>query len=253
VSCVEEQARLSIKNILLATKPSQSSEAILAYVVGLSRRYGASISLADVTSAEVICAIVSNREVDLVVVARGQRLQKLGTACIVEDILPIVPCPVLIIGPAVTYTQLARKALERIVYVTDFSTSSLAALPYAVALAQDTEAQLALVHVAEKTTMGPFHYGNPRNVIFRKRLDSLIPAGSDFLGKSEFVVDHGDRVQGLVRVAAKLNASLIVMSVRETPAAASAQMLLPVDGQVVCRAPCPVLMVPGQESSVVRR
>jgi len=245
VSCVQEQARLSIKNILLATKPSQSSEAILAYVVGLSRRYGASISLADVTSAEVICAIVSNREVDLVVVARGQRLRELGTPSIAEDILPMVPCPVLIIGPAVTYTELARKALERIVYVTDFSISSLAALPYAVALAQDNEAQLALVHVAEETTMGPFHYGDSRTVIFRKRLDSLLGSTPGFFGKSEFVVGYGDRAKRLVRVAANLNASLIVMSVRGTPAAAAARVLPPIDGRVACRASCPVLMVPG--------
>ena len=78
MSCVQERARLSIKNILLATKPSESSEAILAYVVGLSRRYGASISLADVISPEAICEIVSNREVDLVVVAPGRRLRELG-------------------------------------------------------------------------------------------------------------------------------------------------------------------------------
>ncbi len=245
-SCrIEEQTRLSIKNILLATTSCESSEAILAYVAGLARRYGASISLADVISPEAICEIVSNREVDLVVVARGQRLQKLGTACIAEDILPIVPCPVLMIGPQITHTQLAKKVLERIVYVTDFSTSSLDALPYALALAQDNGAQLAFVHVTEEATMGPSHYGGPRSVAFRKRLESLIPAGSDFLGKSEFVVDHGDRAEGLVRVTANVNASLIVMSVRGTPAEASAQMLLPVDGQVMCRAHCPVLVVRG--------
>lgn len=242
---VDEQTCLSIKNILLATNPSASSEAILAYVAGLARRYGASISFADVISPKAICAIVSNREVDLVVVAPGQRLRELGTPSIAEDILPMVPCPVLIIGPEVTYTQLAKKALERIVYVTDFSISSLEALPYAVALARDNETQLALVHVAEETTMGPFHYGDSRTVAFQKRLDSLLGSTLGFFGKSEFVVGYGDRAEGLLRVAANLNAGLIVMSVRRTPAGASTRVLRPVDGRVVCRAPCPVLMVPG--------
>lgn len=245
MSCVQERARLSIKKILLATTSSESSEAILAYVVGLSRRYGASISLADVISPEAICEIVSNREVDLVVVAPGRRLRELGTPSIAEDILPMVPCPLLIIGPEVTYTQLAKKALERIVYVTDFSISSLAALPYAVALAQDTEAQLALVHVAEETAVGPFHYGDSRTVAFQKRLDRLLGSAPGFFGKSEFVVGYGDRAEGLVRVAANLNASLIVTSVRGTPAGAAARVLRPIDGRVVCRAPCPVLIVPG--------
>ena len=242
---VEEQPRLSIKKILLATNSSESWEAILAYVAGLARQSGASISLADVTSAEVICAIVSNREVDLVVVATSRSWRKLGTPSTAEDILTMMPCPVLIIGPEVTYTQLAKKALERIVYVTDFSISSLEALPYAVALAQDHETQLALVHVAEETMMGPFHYGDSRTVAFQKRLDSLLGSAPGFFAKSEFVVGYGDRAEGLVRVAATLNASLIVTSVRGTPAGAAARVLRPIDGRVVRRAPCPVLMVPG--------
>jgi len=245
VPYVEEQTRLSIKNILLATNSSESSEAILRYVAGFAQRYGASISLAEVISPEAISEIVSNREVDLVVVAAGQRLRKLGTPAIAEDIVPMVPCPVLMIGPEVRYTELPTKTLERIVYVTDFSTRSLEALPYAVALAQDNEAQLAFMHVAEETTMGPFYYGDSRTGAFRKRLESLLGSTPGFFGKSEFVVRYGDRAEGLVRVAANLNASLIVMSVRRTPAGASARVLRPVDAQVICSAHCPVLVVRG--------
>ena len=245
VSFVHELARLSIKNILLATKPSESSEAILAYVVGLARRYGASIFLADVISPKAICQIVSNLKVDLAVVAPDQRLRELGAPSIAEDILPMVPCPVLIIGPAVTYTELERKALERIVYVTDFSISSLAALPYAVALAQDNEAQLALVHVAQETTMGPFHYGDSRTFAFRKRLESLLGSTPGFFCKPEFVVEHGDRAKGLVRVSANVKASLIVMNAIGISATVSARVPWFVGGQIVRHAPCPVLVVCG--------
>ena len=86
---VEEQPRPSIQKILLATNSSESWEAILAYVAGLARQSGASISLADVTSAEVICAIVSNREVDLVVVPTSRSWRKLGTPSTAEDILTL--------------------------------------------------------------------------------------------------------------------------------------------------------------------
>jgi nucleotide-binding universal stress UspA family protein len=155
----------------------------------------------------------------------------------------MVPCPVLIIGPNVTQAELAKGGLERIVYVTDFSTSSLDALPYALTLAPDNGAQLALVHVAEETTMGLSYYGDSRSVVFRKRLENLVPVRSGFL--SEFVIGEGDRVEGLLRVTANLNASLIVMSAREISAEASAPVLGLVAGQVVCRAHCPVLMVRG--------
>jgi nucleotide-binding universal stress UspA family protein len=245
VPCIEEQTRVSIKNILLATTSSEFSEAILPYVAALARRYGARISLSDAISPEAISEIVNNREVDMVVVASRRKLRDTATPSIGEDILPTVLCPVLVIGPEVTYTELANKALERIVYVTDFSISSLEALPYAVTLAQDNEAQLTLVHIAEETTMGPFYYGDSRSVAFRKRLESLVSANSGFLCESEFVVGNGDRAEGLVRIAANLDASLIVMSVRGTPAEAFARVLRPVDGQLICRAQCPVLMVSG--------
>jgi nucleotide-binding universal stress UspA family protein len=241
--CVEELTLLSIKNILLATNSLESSELILRYLAGFARRYGATVSVAHVISPETISRIVSNREIDLVVIA-GRRLRKLGARSI-EDVFPMVPCPVLVIGPEVTYTELAKKALDRIVYVTDFSISSLEALPYAAALARDNEAQLTLVHVPEETTMGPVYYGDSRSFAFRKRLESLVPANSGFLCKSEFVVEYGNRAGGLVRVAANLNASLIVMSVRGITAA-SAGMLWPGDSETVCRAQCPVLMVRGR-------
>ena len=243
--CVEEQTRLSIKNILLATGYSEPSEAILSYSASLARRYGSRISLAGTVSPEVICEIIRNRQVDLVVIgARAQKLRKFTLDSKVEDIVRTAPCPVLIIGPEVTHTELAKGALERIVYMTDFSISSLEALPYAVALAQDNEAQLTFVHVAEETTMGPFHFGNSRSVAFRKRLESMVASRSSLPSESEFVVAEGDRAEGLVRVAATVNASLIVVSARVTPGEAFAQ-LRPIGSQVICRARCPVLTVRG--------
>ena len=194
--CIEEQTHLSIKNILLAIAPSDSSEATLPDAIGLARRYGSTMFVADVISPEAICEIVRNRQVDLLVIGtHGQTLAN-NTGSTTEEILRMVPCPVLIIGPRVTHTELAKGGLERIVYVTEFSTSSLDTLLYAAALAQDNGAQLALVHVAEETTMGPFYYGNSKSIVFRKRLESLVPARSGFL--SEFVIGEGDRVEGLL-------------------------------------------------------
>jgi len=244
--CLAEEMRLCIKNILLSADVSESSQAILSYVVGLAQRYSASLSSAGMISPAAICEIVRNRQIDLVVIGmHDQVARKFNIGSTVVEILRTVPCPVLIIGPKVTHAELAKRALERIIYVTDFSTSSLDALPYTVALAQGNEAQLTFVHLAEETTMGPFYYGNSRSVAFRKRLESLIPTSSGFLGESEFVVGNGDRAEGLARVAANLNANLIVMSVRGTSAKACVRVLWPIGSRVVCRAHCPVLTVPG--------
>ena len=56
--CVAEQTRLCIKNILLSADVSESSQAILSYVVGLAQRYSARLSSAGMISPAAICEIV---------------------------------------------------------------------------------------------------------------------------------------------------------------------------------------------------
>jgi len=294
--CLEQQTHLSIKNILLATDFSKSSESTLPYALGLARRYASTILVVHVISpeaekaippeairtgfdvaryfaeramegflglasfsgvpheglldkgpiAEAICLMVRNRQIDLVVIGtHDQKLQKFDIGSTTKEILRTVPCSVLIIGPKVTQTELAKGGLKPIVYVTDVTAGSLRALPYALALAQDHDARLMLVHVTEETTMAPFYYGNSISVGFRKQLDSLVPAGSGLLCKPEFVLGSGDRAEGVVRVAANAKASLIVMAARGTPAEAFARLPSLIGGQVVCRAHCPVLTVSG--------
>jgi nucleotide-binding universal stress UspA family protein len=138
--------------------------------------------------------------------------------------------------------ELAKGELERIAYVTDFTISSLDGVPYALALAQDHVAQLRFVHVAEETTMGPVHFENSTVVAFRKHLDSLVAPGKGLLQGSEFVVGEGDRAEGLVRIAANLHVSLIVMSARRIPERIAPCLMWPTATQVVCRAHCPVLI-----------
>jgi nucleotide-binding universal stress UspA family protein len=251
---VEEQTRLSIKNILLTTTFSEPSEAMLSYAVSLARRYGSTISLTGAVSPGAIREIIRNGQIDLVVIgtpAQESRRSDLDTA--VEEILHTVLCPMLIIGPKVTQMELAKGELERITYVTDFTISSLDGLPYALALAQDHGAQVMFVHVAEETTMGPFYFGDSRSVAFRKRLESLVASGKGLPRESEFVVQEGDRADGLVRIAANRRASLIVMSSRGIPEKSPPYSLWPIAGQVVCRARCPVLIVQGSSSEYCRR
>ena len=237
---VEEQTRLSIDNILLTALFSEPSEAILSYAAGFARRYGSKMSLTGAASPEAICEIVRKLQVDLVVIGtHAQESRKSGLDTAIEEILRTVPCPMLIIGPRVVQMELAEGELARIVYVTDFTIGSLEGVLYALALAQDHDAQLAFVHVAEEPTMGPFHFGDSRIVAFRKRLESLVAPGKGLVQGSEFTVGEGNRAEGLVRIAANLHASVIVMSARGNPA----QLLWPIASRVVCRAHCPVLTV----------
>ena len=243
---VEEQTRLSIKNILLATVFTEPSEAILSYAIGFARRYGSKMSLTGAASPAAICEIIKKCRVDLVVIGtQAQDVRKPDLDVAVGQILRTVLCPMLIIGPRVTTMELAKEEFERIVYVTDYTLSSLDGLPYALALCQDHGAQLRFVHVSEGLTMGPFHFGNSRIVAFRKRLESLLDSVEGLPQESEFAVQEGDRVEGLVTIAANLHASLIAMSARGVPERTAPCLMWPIATKVVGRAHCPVLIARG--------
>lgn len=240
---VEEQTRLSIKNILLATVFTEPSEEILSYAVGLARRYTSNVSLTGAASPTTIREIIEKCRVDLVVIGtQAQDVRKSEVEVAVGEILRNVPCPMLLIGPGVQPAKLPNEGFERIVYVTDYTLSSLDGLPYTLALSQDYSAQLRFVYVSEGPTMGPFHFGNPRTVAFRKRLENLLGSKSGLPQESEFVVQEGDRVERLVTIAASLQASVIVMSARGVPERTVPCLVWPIATDVVCRAHSPVLI-----------
>lgn len=109
---VEEQTHLFIKNILLAMVFTEPSETILSYAVGLARRYGSKMSLTGAASPASICDITRKLRIDLVVIGtQAQDAQKPDSDAAVGEILRIVPCPMLIVGPRVTAIELAKGEL----------------------------------------------------------------------------------------------------------------------------------------------
>jgi len=172
---------------------------------------------------------------------------------VTEKVLRRATCPVLTVPPRAHVTS--RLPFRRIVCAVDFSEWSSAALVLAASVAQESGASLALVHVLEwpwDEPPPPVFSAWPEHAAalseFRRylvtsatnRLESIASEVADDRSVATVHVAHGKPYVQLLRVAADLDADLIVLGVHGRN---------PIDlavfgsttNQVVRRATCPVL------------
>ena len=91
-------------------------------------------------------------DVDLIVLGTHGRTgaEKLLLGSVAEEIFRRSPVPVLTIGPGVRSSTHNAGRFRRVLFATDLSPESLAAAPYAITLAQENQARLALLLVMRK-------------------------------------------------------------------------------------------------------
>lgn len=131
---------------------------------------------------------------------------------------------------------------SKILFPTDFSTASDAALEHATALARDTGATLLILHVEEPMNHygGELYYGVslPSNPEIRRMLESVVPTDATVAYKH--CLDTGSPASTIIGVAKEEAVDLIVMG---THGRSGVRRLLmgSVAEEVVRKAPCPVL------------
>ena len=105
---------------------------------------------------KVLSRLIGEHDVDLILVGTHGRTaaRKLLMGSVAEKIFRQATCPVLIVGPNVPGMKNGGRQFQRILFATDFSKDSLAALPYAVSLTEEDQSQLALLHVVEQPSAG---------------------------------------------------------------------------------------------------
>jgi nucleotide-binding universal stress UspA family protein len=135
-----------------------------------------------------------------------------------------------------------------ILFPTDHSKASQAALYYALALAQSNHARLVILHVVG--TLGPEQvtYGEAVSQRqpdgYRQRLWEGFRRQLRFdLGDAELVLREGDPVKAIVLTAAEKNCGLIVMGKNER-SGLERLLFRGTTEKVLGLAPCPVLVVP---------
>jgi nucleotide-binding universal stress UspA family protein len=195
----------------------------------------------------VLSEILDKEKVDLVVMGTHGRtgVTRALLGSVAEEVFRRASCPVLTVGPHVSRNTERRLAMKEILFATDFSAASLAALPYAVSLAQEHQSNLTLLYVTGKPEVGDLVHAEQYDESTLRRLRELVPEEVDLWCEPKCRVEHGPEAQKIMEVAVALGADLIVLGVR-SPAGglgATTHILRSIAHEVVAHAECPVLTV----------
>ena len=132
-------------------------------------------------------------------------------------------------------------------FATDFSPESVAALPYAVSLAQECQAHFMLLHVVAEPKGGELVHAPELARSFTQLLHNLVPPEAELWCVPEYVIERGEVAETILNVTAQSRADLIVLGVRQPSGFPGAATHLPIAivHKVVSHATCPVLTVRG--------
>ena len=143
--------------------------------------------------------------------------------------------PVLTIGPHVSTEPRGVDELHAILFSTDFSQETKAALAYALSLAREHRARLYLLHVAEQKSKWDREF-------LEKQLRAMIPEDAGLACEPKALVETGAPAQAILDVAKELAVDLIVIGPKHHSGMPGTMATA---YRVVTQAPCPVLTVRG--------
>ncbi|HTW23714.1 MAG TPA: universal stress protein [Candidatus Baltobacteraceae bacterium] len=191
---------------------------------------------------------IKDYQADLVVLGTHGRTgaEKLLLGSVAEEVFRRAHVPVLTIGPGARRGTHAGAKFRSVLYATDFSKESLAALPYAVSMAEENQARLILLHVM-KPSSTPLSAREEQDLISNAifQLHELLPVGAELWCTAEAIVREGNPAEKIFEVAQEKGADLIVLGVRDrgTHIGAATHLERATAHKVVAHATCPVLTV----------
>lgn len=196
---------------------------------------------------EVLTEIMKNQAVDMIVLGTAGRagLERMLLGSVAEEIFRRADQPVLTVGPGARQAE-EDVRFDRILCATDFSAASEEAAAYGIALAQEYQSHLTLLHVVDDEE-GEFRLDPMRVTSYlTEKLRALIPPDAELWCDPELVLLTGRAAERILALAAERQAQLLVLGAQKTehPVAAT-HFRWPPAARVVHEARCPVLTVRG--------
>lgn len=199
--------------------------------------------------ASELAQIIAQREIDLLILGTHGRsgVRKLILGSVAEEIFRRAACPVLSVGPNVSCRADGEIQFQNILFATDFSDDSLAALPYALSLAEEDQAQLSLLHVVEQPAAGIADLAETKAYLMR-RLKELVPSAAEPWCHAECLLEFGHQfappADRILEIAKNRAADLIVLGARPVRGKLGlVTHLASTTARILTQATCPVLTV----------
>jgi len=196
-----------------------------------------------------LATTVKENQIDLIVVGTRGRTG-VGKALLgsqAEELLRRAACPVLTVGPHAQINGEPCGKFASILFATDFGADSIAAVPYAVHIAQEAKAKLTALHVIRNMRLGEIAVPEIFGEADERRLRELLPGDEGMWSPSRCIVEEGEPAKKILEVAKRVHADVIVLGVHKANGIPGAATHLPVSivHHVVTHAQCPVLTIRG--------
>jgi len=165
-----------------------------------------------------ILSFAEAQKVNLIVMGTHgvKGVERVILGSVTEKVLRKSRCPVLVI-PKPAHDVIGMESdqdpiqLKKIVFCTDFSDHSYQALEYALSIAVEYGAELALLHVLDD--IGSSAHIEDAIATATKQLDKLIPPEAVKAGKIKTMVRIGRAFEQIIQFALEIQADLLIMAV----------------------------------------
>jgi nucleotide-binding universal stress UspA family protein len=246
--CGEANPKLTNKAAATREELAQGEmQRIDSRMAGLSHE---TVTLREGSVWSAVERVLGERDFDLLVLGTHGRTGqlKLLIGSVAEEIFRRSLIPVLTIGPHVRSGTPEGGRFHRLLFATDFTPASLAALPWAISLAQENLARLTLLNVVfppDPDAGTPVV--TPPAASLLGDLHELVPKEAQFWCRPEPFLAYGEPGETIVATASQVGADLIVLGVRGTPRhiEVTTHTGKATAHSVVAHAECPVLTVRG--------
>jgi nucleotide-binding universal stress UspA family protein len=209
---------------------------------------------------EVIAATAAEQQSDLLVLGRHGRsgFRRLMMGSVTERILRQPPCATLVVPPlAGEHDAAAPVHFGHIVCAVDFSPGSAAALRFALSLAQESDAELLVLHVLDVPPELLAHPAHPPIDVDAvraeaeaerlRRLREMIPSDAKRFCTVETAVTEGAADHAILLACEARHADLVVMGVNRH-GTLDRLVFGSTAARITRAAHCPVLLIPATEA-----